>query len=62
MGNIIDRARLGYVVDYADLHFGGWQPFYVFNLADAAISVGVVILLLRAFFVRDETKTEFDDA
>ncbi|MGN5375517.1 signal peptidase II [Sphingomonas hankookensis] len=50
LGNIIDRVRLGYVVDYADLHFGDFSPFLVFNIADAAISIGVVILLVRALF------------
>jgi len=50
LGNIVDRVRLGYVVDFLDLHFGTFRPFYVFNVADAAISIGVVILLLRAFF------------
>lgn len=54
LGNITDRARLGYVIDYADLHFGNFQPFMVFNLADAAISIGVVILLVRALFLRDK--------
>ena len=54
LGNIIDRIRFGYVVDYADLHFGEWRPFLVFNVADAAITVGVVILLLRALLVRDK--------
>lgn len=53
LGNILDRVRLGYVVDYADLHFGEWSPFLVFNLADAAISAGVIMLLARAFLVRD---------
>ena len=53
-GNIIDRARLGYVVDFADLHFGGWSPFLVFNLADAAITIGVLVLLVRAILVRDK--------
>ena len=52
LGNIVDRARFGYVVDYADLHFGDFRPFLVFNIADAAISIGIVILLLRAFFVK----------
>ncbi len=52
LGNIIDRVRFGYVVDFLDLHFGEWRPFLVFNVADAAISVGVVILLFRALFVR----------
>ena len=54
LGNILDRARFGYVVDFADLHFGEWRPFLVFNVADAAITIGVVILLARALFVRDE--------
>lgn len=52
LGNIVDRVRYGYVVDYADLHFGGYQPFLVFNIADAAITVGVLLLLLRAFLTR----------
>jgi len=54
IGNILDRIRLGYVVDFADLHFGAFRPFLVFNIADAAISIGVVILLVRAFLVKDE--------
>ncbi len=53
LGNIVDRVRFGYVVDFLDLHFGDVRPFYVFNVADAAISIGVVILLLRAFLIRD---------
>ena len=53
VGNILDRIRLGYVVDFADLHFGSFRPFLVFNIADAAISIGVVILLIRAFVMRD---------
>jgi signal peptidase II len=59
VGNIIDRARLGYVVDYADLHFGEWRPFLIFNLADAAITIGVLILLARAILLREKApKTE----
>ena len=58
MGNILDRVRFGYVVDFADLHFGKIQPFLVFNVADAAISIGVVILLLRAFLLRNERPKE----
>ncbi|MCW4462808.1 signal peptidase II [Sphingomonas sp. BT-65] len=58
LGNIVDRTRFGYVVDYADLHFGEWRPFLVFNVADAAITIGVVILLIRALFVRDKQEAE----
>jgi signal peptidase II len=52
LGNLTDRARFGYVVDFADLHFGEFRPFLVFNVADAAITVGVLMLLVRAFFDR----------
>jgi len=58
LGNIVDRARLGYVVDFLDLHFGEFRPFLVFNVADAAISIGVVILLFRAIFVRPAAPEE----
>jgi signal peptidase II len=54
LGNILDRVRFGYVVDFADLHFGGFRPFLVFNVGDAAISIGVAILLLRAFVGRKD--------
>ncbi|TVV74392.1 signal peptidase II [Sphingomonas solaris] len=53
MGNILDRARFGHVVDFADLHFGDWSPFLVFNVADAAITVGVLLLVLRALLTRE---------
>ena len=53
IGNIIDRARLGYVLDYADLHFGDFRPFLVFNVGDAAITIGVLLLLVRALLSRD---------
>ncbi len=47
LGNIIDRVRFGYVVDF--LHFfWGEHSFWVFNVADAAITAGVLLLLLRA--------------
>ena len=58
LGNIVDRVRLGFVVDFLDLHFGEWRPFLVFNVADAAISIGVVILLFRALFVRPAAPEE----
>src|SRR5438045_3295065 len=54
LGNILDRTRHGYVVDFADLHFGTWRPFLIFNVGDAAISIAVVILLLRAFLSRKD--------
>jgi signal peptidase II len=58
IGNIADRARLGYVQDFLNLHFGAWSPFYVFNIADAGISIGVALLVLRALVTRDVTPSE----
>lgn len=65
LGNIVDRVRFGYVVDYADLHFGEFRPFLIFNLADAAITLGVVFLLARGLLIRekpDQTSAETQDA
>jgi signal peptidase II len=60
LGNILDRVRLGYVVDFADLHFGNIHPFLVFNVGDAAITIGVLLLLVRALLTRDP-KTSSED-
>jgi signal peptidase II len=62
LGNILDRVRHGYVVDFADLHFGSFRPFFIFNVADAAISIGVAILLLRAFLVKERPKENAEHA
>ncbi|WP_407695696.1 signal peptidase II [Sphingomonas changnyeongensis] len=62
-GNILDRIRFGYVVDFLDLHFGDFRPFLVFNVADAAITIGVLTLLGRALLVRrDNDSSETIDA
>jgi signal peptidase II len=46
-GNLIDRLFLGRVVDFIQLYYGDWS-FAVFNVADAAISCGVVLMILDA--------------
>lgn len=51
LGNILDRARVGYVIDYADLHIGTFRPFLIFNVADAAITLGVLLLLARVLII-----------
>ena len=47
IGNLADRLRLGYVVDFVDLGIGSWR-FYTFNVADSAITGSVLLLLLLA--------------
>jgi signal peptidase II len=44
-GNLIDRITEGYVVDFVDLYYSGWH-FWAFNVADAAITVGVALMIL----------------
>jgi signal peptidase II len=45
VGNLIDRARYGYVIDFLDVYYQDWH-WPAFNIADSAITAGVVILLL----------------
>jgi signal peptidase II len=49
LGNVSDRLRLGYVVDFVDIGIGGLR-WYTFNAADAAISVAIVMLVAAALF------------
>lgn len=58
LGNIVDRVRFGFVVDFLDLHFGDFRPFMIFNIADAAISIGVLIILARSLFSGEKPKAE----
>jgi signal peptidase II len=57
LGNAIDRLAHGAVVDYLDLHALG-RHFFVFNIADAAINVGVVLLILDLLLVPSAPKSE----
>lgn len=45
IGNLIDRARTGYVLDFVDAYWKGWH-FWAFNVADAAITIGVIFMIL----------------
>ncbi|MBJ7502303.1 MAG: signal peptidase II, partial [Sphingopyxis sp.] len=54
LGNIVDRVRFGYVVDFADLHIGEFRPFMIFNVADACITLGVLLLVARALLLGEK--------
>lgn len=49
LGNVVDRLRLGCVIDFIDVHAAGWH-WPAFNLADSAITVGVALLLVHGLF------------
>jgi len=48
-GNLVDRVRWGYVVDFVDMGIGGAR-FYIFNVADASISIAIVLLLAHSLW------------
>lgn len=45
-GNLIDRVSAGYVLDFVDIYRGDWH-FWAFNVADSAITIGVVLMILE---------------
>ena len=48
IGNVVDRLRIGAVVDFADFHALGWH-FPTFNVADSAITIGAILLIYEGF-------------
>ncbi|MDH3389831.1 MAG: signal peptidase II [Gammaproteobacteria bacterium] len=49
LGNLVDRMLYGYVIDFIDVHYRNWH-WPAFNVADSAISIGAVLLLLDTAF------------
>lgn len=47
-GNLLDRIRFGYVIDFLDFYIGSWH-WYTFNVADIAICMGAALLVLLSF-------------
>ena len=56
-GNVADRLRLGFVIDFIDVQFGSWH-YPTFNVADAAICVGAVLLLLDVFLTKKRARSK----
>jgi len=57
VGNLTDRARLGFVIDWIDVQFGSWH-YPTFNVADSAICIGALLLIIDLFFTKKTRKTE----
>ena len=51
IGNLLDRLRYGYVVDFVDMGIGSWR-FYTYNVADACITTAIILLIVMAVFPR----------
>ena len=61
LGNVIDRVRLGYVVDFIDVQFGNWH-YPTFNVADIAICTGAGLLILDMFLTRNDDKESEEES
>jgi signal peptidase II len=55
VGNVTDRTRLGFVVDFIDVQFGSWH-YPTFNVADMAICIGAGLLILDMFLSKKKTE------
>jgi signal peptidase II len=65
IGNFIDRFRFGYVIDFADIGIGRWRFPYIFNIADSAVTIAILLMLVLWFLaphlgvhVPDESKAD----
>lgn len=59
-GNVTDRMRLGFVVDFIDVQFGSWH-YPTFNVADAAICIGAGLLVLDLFISKRRQQSATND-
>lgn len=57
IGNVVDRVRLGFVIDFIDVQFGSWH-YPTFNVADMAICIGAGLLLLDMFVSKKGDKKD----
>lgn len=60
VGNVVDRMRLGFVVDFIDVQFGGWH-YPTFNVADMAICIGAGLLILDMFLTKKKEEVKPDE-
>ena len=51
VGNLIDRVRQGYVLDFVDVYWKAWH-FWAFNVADAAITIGAILVFVDLLLVK----------
>ncbi len=60
LGNLIDRIRLNFVVDFIDFNFGGYYDFPVFNIADSFLVVLTILLSILVFLDKYERVDQFE--
>ena len=61
LGNLVDRLLYGYVVDFISLHYEGWF-FPTFNIADSAISVGAVLVVIDSILEKEDSEDDVGES
>jgi signal peptidase II len=61
VGNLIDRLAYGYVIDFLDVYYNTWH-WPAFNIADSAITLGVMLMLAESFGLGGSQKTNSSDS
>lgn len=56
IGNLIDRALLGHVIDFISVHWQSQYFYPAFNIADSAITIGAVLMVIDVFFFQEKSK------
>ena len=56
LGNLFDRVTAGEVVDFIHIKLGSFWEWYIFNIADTSVSIGMLLFLIHSFYFQDESK------
>ena len=56
LGNLFDRVFYGEVVDFIHIKLGSIWEWYIFNIADTSVSIGMILFLIHSFYFQDESK------
>ena len=56
LGNLFDRVSYGEVVDFIHIKLGSFWEWYIFNIADTSVSIGMILFLIHSFYFQDESK------
>jgi len=55
LGNLVDRILAGKVVDFLHIKIGSYWEWYIFNIADTSVSIGMILFIIHSFYIQDNT-------
>ena len=53
LGNLIDRILAGKVIDFIHIKIGSYWEWYIFNIADTSVSIGMILFIFHSFYLQD---------